>query len=89
MPHGSNMPKELPEHRDALNRTLKMGDCVAYPQSNSLVIGVIRKINPKMIGITRVGSKGWGSEKNKYPSDCVLLNGPEVTMFLIKNVGKE
>jgi hypothetical protein len=54
-----------------------------------LVIGVIRKINPKMIGVTRVGSKGWGSEKNKYPVDCVLLNGPEVTMFLIKNVGKE
>jgi hypothetical protein len=87
MPHGSNMPKEIPEHRDALGRALKMGDCVAYPQSNSLVIGVIRKINPKMIGVTRVGKKGWGSEKNKYPVDCVLLDGPEVTMYLIKNVG--
>jgi len=82
------MAKEIPEHRDALNRVLKMGDCVAYPQSNSLVVGVIRKINPKMIGVTRVGQKGWGSEKNKYPSDCVLLDGPEVTMYLIKNAGR-
>ena len=83
------MAKEIPEHRDQLGRLLKLGDCVAYPSSNSLVIGVIRKLNPKMIGVTKVGKRGWGSEKNKYPQDCVLLDGPEVTMFLIKNVGQE
>lgn len=83
------MPKEIPEHRDAMGRILKLGDCVAYPQSNSLVIGVIRKLNPKMIGVTRVGCKGWGSEKNRYSVDCVLLNGPDVTMFLVKSVGQE
>jgi hypothetical protein len=79
------MAKELPVHRDALGRTLNLGDCVAYPASNNLVIGVIRKLNPKMIGVTKVGKKNWASEKNKYPSDCVLLDGPEVTMYLIKN----
>lgn len=83
------MAKEIPEHRDQLGRLLKLGDCVAYPAGNSLVIGVIRKLNPKMIGVTKVGKRGWGSEKNKYPQDCVLLDGPEVTMFLIKNVGQE
>jgi hypothetical protein len=81
------MAKELPVHRDALGRTLKLGDCVAYPASNNLVVGVIRKLNPKMIGVTKVGKKNWASEKNKYPGDCVLLDGPEVTMYLIKNVG--
>jgi hypothetical protein len=76
------MTKELPVHKDQLGRVLNMGDCVAYPQSNSLVIGVIRKINPKMIGVRRIGNN---SEKNKYPTDCVKLDGPEVTMYLIKH----
>jgi len=79
--------KEPTVHKDKLGRTLKVGDCVAYPSSNSLVIGTIRKINPKMIGVTAVGNRRWGSEKNKYPSDCVLLEGPEVTMYLIKTAG--
>ena len=83
------MAKELPVHRDQLGRELALGDCVAYPASNSLVIGVIRKLNPKMIGVKRIGTRGWGSEKNKYPNDCVKLDGPEVTMFIIKNAGAE
>jgi hypothetical protein len=78
----------IPEHRDQLGRVINIGDCVAYPQSNSLVIGVVRKINPKMIGVRRIGKNGWGSEKNKYPIDCVKLDGPEVTMFIIKNAGE-
>jgi hypothetical protein len=82
---GFAMVKETPDHRDQLGRLLKVGDCVAYPQSNSLVIGVVRKINPKMVGVRRIGKNGWGSEKNKYPVDCVRLDGPEVTMFIIKN----
>ncbi len=83
------MAKELPEHRDQLGRVINMGDCVAYPQSNTLVIGVVRKLNNKMIGVRRIGNRGWGSEKNKYPSDCVKLEGPEVTMFIIKNAGEQ
>ena len=81
--------KVIPVHRDQLGRELNMGDCVAYPQSNTLVIGVVRKINPKMIGVRKIGKRGWGTEKNKYPSDCVKLEGPEVTMFIIKHAGEK
>jgi hypothetical protein len=77
-------PKPPIEHRDRLGRLLKVGDCVAYPSSNTLVIGTIKKLNPKMIGVNKVGVKGRGPS-NKYPSDLVLLDGPEVTMYLIKN----
>ncbi len=77
------MAKEIPEHRDKLGRLLKVGDCVAYPSSNSLIIGTIKKINPKMIGVAQVGKKS-RNPSNKYPSDLVLLDGPEVTMFLLK-----
>ena len=83
------MSKEIPEHRDKLGRLLKVGDCVAYPANNSLLIGLVKKINPKMIGVRRIGKNGWGSEKNKYPIDCVKLEGPEVTMFIIKNAGEK
>lgn len=83
------MAKEIPEHRDALGRLLKVGDCVAYPSNNMLVIGVIKKFNPIMIKVAGIGKDTWSRrEKNKYPSECVLLDGPEVTMYIIKNTGK-
>ncbi len=78
------MSKEIIEHRDKLGRLIKIGDCVAYPGSNSLIIGTVKKINPKMIGVTAVGKNRWGPN-NKYPNDCVLLDGPEVTIYLLKN----
>lgn len=76
------MSKEI-AHKDKLGRDLKIGDCVAYPAHNSLTLGTITKFNPKMIKIKSVGS--WRSETNKYPADTVLLDGPEVTMYLLMN----
>jgi hypothetical protein len=73
------------EHRDRLGRLLKVGDCVAYPSHNSLGIGTIKKLNPKMIKVGRIGSKFSSNGTNKYPQDIVLLEGPDVTMYLIKN----
>lgn len=76
------MAKEIPQHKDKLGRSLKEGDCVAYPSSNTLYIGIIEKFNPKMIGIKSLGRR---SKVNKYPFDIVLLDGPEVTMYLLAN----
>ena len=46
--------KEPIEHKDKLGRLLKVGDCVAYPSSNSLMIGIVKKLNPKMVGVKPV-----------------------------------
>lgn len=83
------MSKDTIEHRDRLGRLLKVGDCVAYPAHNSLDIGTIKKLNPKMVKVVKIGAKGSWNLKgtNKYPSDLVLLDGPEVTMYMIKNSG--
>ena len=78
---------DVPEHRDKLGRLLKIGDCVAYPSSNTLIIGVVKKINPKMVGVAQLGKRSWGP-KNKYPADCVLLEGPEVSMYLLRENSK-
>jgi hypothetical protein len=73
---------EAPQHKDKLGRLLKIGDCVAYPAYNSLGVGVVKKLNPKMIGVAGLTKRA--SPKNKYPHDCVLLEGPDVTMYLLK-----
>jgi hypothetical protein len=79
------MAKEEVEHKDKLGRILKLGDCVAFPQHNSLGIGTIKKLNPKMVKVVKVGkSKFRDNGSNKYPQDCVLLDGPEVTMYLLR-----
>lgn len=72
------MAKEIPEHRDILNRVLSVGDYVAYPDSNHLKMGKIEKINPKMIRI----QGRWSV--NKYPKDTVKLEGPDLVMHLLK-----
>jgi len=77
---------EIPEHRDKLGRLLKLGDCVAYPSYNSLSIGTIKKLNPKMIGVATLGKRA--STSNKYPQDLVVVDGPEVTMYLLKMSAK-
>lgn len=73
--------KEIIEHKDKLGRLLKVGDFVAFPDRNSLEVGIVKKLNPKMIGIGHLKSK-WS--QNKYPQDTVLLNGPEVSIYLLK-----
>ena len=71
-------------HKDVLGQTLAVGDCVVFPSSNTMYVGVITKFNPKMIKVKRVGkNRSW--EQNKYPSDLAKVSGTEVTMYLLKN----
>lgn len=78
-------PKEPIIHKDKFGRVIEVGNCVVYPVSNSMIIGMVRKLNPKMIGVTKLGSSGWYAEKNKYPDDVVVVDGPEVTAYILKN----
>jgi hypothetical protein len=80
--------KKEPEHRDCLGRLLKVGDCVAAAHQNGLMIATIKKLHPKMIKVKKVGSVSskWNTgEYNKYASECAILEGPEVTMFLLRS----
>lgn len=71
----------IPDHRDLLGQPLTIGDCVVFPSSNTMYVGTITKLNPKMIKVKRVGRSKW--EQNKYPQDLVRVSGPEVTMYLL------
>lgn len=77
--------KVQPEHRDKLGRVLAVGDAVCYPSSNSLELGTVKKLNPKMVKVYKAGRSGtWYSGDNKYPQDLVKIEGPEVSMYLLR-----
>ena len=80
------------EHRDKLGRLLKVGDCVAYPDSNSLNIGMIKRVTDKMVMVSELvtdknASPSWYNRtgRRKYPADLVLLEGPDVIVYMLKN----
>ena len=78
------MPKII-EHRDKLGRVLNIGDAVCYPDRNCLEFGTVRKINPKMITVWEMGNHSkWYTGSRKYPQDLVKVEGPAVTMYLLK-----
>lgn len=77
--------KETVEHKDRLGQPLLLGDCVAYPSHNSLEIGVIKKLNAKMLRVVPARADRYrGDGSLKYPSDLIKLQGPEVTMYMLK-----
>jgi hypothetical protein len=44
------------------------------------------KINNKMIKVVNVSAKSTWARRgiNKYPQDCVVVDGAEVTMYLLR-----
>jgi hypothetical protein len=75
------MAKPVPEHRDKLGRLLSLGEYVVYPDINVLLLGIIVKLNPKMVKIKPL-SKSW--EINKYPHDTLKVEGPDLTWYLLQ-----
>lgn len=80
------MAKPIPEHRDKLGRILQVGDAVCFPDRNSLEFGKVKKLNDKMITVWEMGVHStWYRGCRKYPGDLIKVEGPEVTLFLLKN----
>ena len=80
------MNKEF-THFDKLGKLITVGDYVAFPQNNSLTIGTVIKLNLKMVKIKKVNHKSSmysTGEYNKYSNDLVILNGPDVTAYLLR-----
>lgn len=79
------MPKEEIIHKDKLGRIIKVGDAVCYPYHNSLELGTVKKLNPKMVTVWEVGPRSkWYTGAKKYPNDLIIVEGPAVTMYLLK-----
>jgi hypothetical protein len=74
------------EHKDKLGRILQMGDVVCYPDRNALDLGTVKKLNAKMVTVWEVGQAhySWYTGSRKYPHDLIKVDGPEVTIYLLK-----
>lgn len=70
------------EHKDILGNFIKVGDIVAYPSHNSMKIGTVMKLNPKMINVTAIGKK---YTDRKYPSELLTIDDPKITLYVLKN----
>jgi hypothetical protein len=79
--------KPTPIHLDKLGRWIEVGSCVAVAHHNSLAVATVVKLTPKMvkIKIANTATHAWYSGvHNKYGDQMVVVDGPEVTMYLLK-----
>jgi len=78
--------KPIPVHLDKLGREIAVGDAVCYPDRNKLEFGTVKKLHAKMVTVWEAGQTNysWYSGSKKYPQDLVKVDGPEVTMYLLK-----
>lgn len=79
--------KEAPTHKDALGKTIEVGDFVAFPESNHLALGKITKLNPKMVKVLKLPRAK--SDYNKYPGDIVKVDNAQMTWFMLKHGSPE
>jgi hypothetical protein len=80
--------KEPVIHKDVFDRIITEGSTVAFPQSNSLAIGVVGKCTAKMVRVHPIGKhRGWRPAEGylKYAHELVTVEGKDVTMYLLRN----
>jgi hypothetical protein len=73
--------KPEPIHHDLLGTQIKMGDYVAFSVGRDMCVGTVTKMHNKMIGVTPLGKAYYN---NFYSKNVVIVDGPKVTMYLLK-----
>ena len=79
--------KPAPVHLDKLGREITEGACVAVAHHNTLAVATVVKLTPKMvrIKIANITTNSWyQGHHNKYGDQMVVIEGPSVTMYLLK-----
>lgn len=78
------------EHKDYLDRSIEVGDSVIFviPNRRELQLGRVIKLTNKNVRVAYRHDRGWqkGHEDScvRPPKDVVKVDGPELTMFLLK-----
>jgi len=75
-------------HKDFLNRELAIGDYVVFPAPyGGMKLGKIIRFSPKQIRVEwayKSPRSGIGySDTSRYSNQCVRVEGPDLTMYLI------
>jgi len=76
------------EYNDLLGNPIVEGSPVGYADGNTIKVGTVEKMTPKMVKIRklRTGDKRYRSSETllRYPYDIVVLDQKLVTMYLLK-----
>ena len=84
----SKVVKDQPIHKDRVGKEIALEDYVVYPDRNHLSIGVVKKLNNKMVGVSKLIKSKRGYDytqySNKYPEDLVVVDGSRVTMIILQ-----
>lgn len=84
------MPNKNHEHVDKLGQPLALDDIVAYPDGNSMQIGIVKRLNPKRISVNKVTKHRWrNSVQYKYPEDLVKIPGELAIIYILQNQGEQ
>ncbi len=83
------MPVDVELHNDLLGREVVEGDAVAFTHQNSLMVGKVTKITPKQVRVIPLMTRyRMDTGYLKYTNQCVLIGGPELTMWILKQQGR-
>ena len=86
------MAKKLPpQHHDKFGQLLSDGDYVVYPITGTRIgVGKVKRSTPKKVRLLPVGhvENQWGyGEPQQYPHECIKLEGPGLTMYILAKSG--
>ena len=83
--------KEAIRHRDKFGQELSPGDYVVYPVAGTRIgVGKVKRATPKKVRLLPVGhvENQWGyGEPQHYPEQCVKIEGPALTMYILSKTG--
>ena len=80
------MPKEPYKHFDKIGHEIKLDDIVVAVADNCLILATVIKINPKTIRLSKICDAPTKWNKRTYDrrgNECKVINGPEVTLYLL------
>lgn len=75
--------KKEPDHYDIFGHKIEVGMYVVTANSmTGIMVGRISKLNPKMVKVSSVRTK---YEYNRYPSEVCIVEGEEVSLYLLSS----
>jgi len=81
---------DLPIHLDKLGATINVDDFVVYPANNELQLGVVVKLNKKMVKVRDIRRKNYkfgkhtAKEHHRYSNDCAIIDSSAATMYILR-----
>jgi hypothetical protein len=71
--------------RDFLNRPIALGDYVVFPgaYNGGMKLGKVIKFTPKNMRVEHPGWRGNNTSTLRHPGQCVRVEGPDLTFFLL------